>query len=221
MTDFPLVMCLLVTYKRTELALRTIRGVQQNIDYPSLDWVIADDGSPAGHVEALVAAIGHEVSVFNAARKGVGVSMNEGARLCLEKADYILWLEDDWEITKPFDLRPCVQFLGLREDVGMVRLGYISPGISATLIAAAGQLWWKLEKGETYTFTGHAALRHRRFIDAYLPYQEGISPGETELYMCGKFNNTVGPTVAVPAWTGIWGVFGHIGGESLNNVRPE
>ena len=102
----------------------------------------------------------------------------------------------------------------------MVRLGYISPGVRGELVAGAGRLWWKLEKGPTYTFTGHASLRHRRFCAAYGDYHEGISPGEEELYMCGTFNNRPGPTVVIPAFTGEWGPFGHIGAESLNNVRP-
>jgi len=222
MTDWPLVSCLIITYKRTDLAVRTIRGVKEKLDYPNVGWVIADDGSPDGHVEALMEAIGHDVAVVNANRKGVGVSMNAGAAKCLEFGNYILWLEDDWELQQPFDLKPCVQIMEERENIGMVRLGYMSPGIEGQLISAADRLWWKLKKNsDTYVFSGHASLRHRRFISAYLPYAEGLAPGETELYMCGTFNNKEGPDIVIPCWTGQWGVFAHIGGESLNCVKPE
>jgi hypothetical protein len=223
MTEWPLVVALLVTYKRTELALRTVRGVKAFLDYPRdrLAWHIADDGSPVEHVNALLAECGAGVTMTNAKRRGVGVSMNLGMAAALKRADYILWLEDDWELERPFDLRSCVKMLAETPDVGMVRLGYLSPGIWGEMIAGAGRLWWKLSKGSTYTFVGHASLRHRRFHDAYGAYPEGLAPGATELHACGWFNGHEGPTVAVPAWTGEWGPFAHIGGESLKDVQPE
>lgn len=221
MSEWPLVKVLLITYKRTDLACRTIQGVKQYVKYPSLSWHIADDGSPPEHIAALKQAIGEDVPTTNAERKGVGRSMNLGMRECLLHAEFILWLEDDWEICEEFNLEPCVQAMIERTHIGMARLGYLSPGLEAELISAAGHLFWRLKKGPTYTFTGHASLRHKRFCEAYGPYQEGLAPGETELYMCGTVNNKPGPDVVVPSWIGEWGVFGHIGGESLNNVKPE
>lgn len=223
MTDWPLVVALLITYKRTNLAVRTIEGVQNNLVYPKdrLSWHVADDGSPAEHKDLLLRLCGEGTSYTNAERKGVGRSMNLGMQAALQRADYILWLEDDWELTQQFDLRPCVQLLEESQDLGMVRLGYISPGISGKLVSGAGRLWWRLQKGETYTFTGHASLRHKRFCQVYGAYHEGLTAGETELWYCGKVNGTIGPDVVVPAFTGEWGAFGHIGGESLKDVRPE
>ncbi len=221
MTDWPLIVAMLVTYKRTEVAVRTVRGVMEHLQYPRLEWHVADDGSDPAHLQAIAEAIGDTpVSWSNAARGGVGRSMNLGMAECLRRADYILWLEDDWELQAPFDLRPCVQALATEPSIGMVRLGYISPGIRGCLVGIAGRLYWMLDKGPTYTFTGHASLRHRRFCEAYGPYREGLAPGATELYMCGTFNNRQGPAVVVPAWTGEWGPFGHIGAESLKDVVP-
>ena len=77
------------------------------------------------------------------------------------------------------------------------------------------------QKGERHLrFHWTCGLRHRRFIEAYQPYPEGLTPGETELWMCGRFNGVSGPDIALPMDTGQWGAFGHIGGESLNGVRP-
>ncbi len=222
MTDWPLVVIMLITYMRTDLAVRTVKGVKEKLAYPNLGWHIADDGSTKEHIEALFEAIGQPVPVTNANRKGVGRSMNLGMRECLLRGSYILWLEDDWELVRPLELWPCVQLLGQVEDIGMVRLGYISPGLRGQLISHADRLWWKLEKtGFHYVFAGHASLRHAKFVAAYGNYREGLTPGETELYMCSQFNDTPGPTVALPCDGGAWGYFAHIGGESLNNVRPE
>jgi hypothetical protein len=212
---------MLVTYKRTDVAVRTVRGVMDNLTYPRLEWHVADDGSDPAHLAAIAEAIGDvRTSWSNAERGGVGRSMNRGMAECLRRADYILWLEDDWECQQPFDLTPCVQVLNDVGEAGMVRLAYISPGIEGTLVGWAGRLWWRLSKGPTYTFTGHASLRHRRFCEAYGEYREDLPPGATELYMCGTFNNRQGPSVILPAWTGEWGPFSHIGSESLKDVAP-
>lgn len=220
MNDWPLVVALLVTYKRTELAVRTVLGVRRYLDYPNIVWHVTDDGSSEEHVKAIQTAIDVGCGFTNANRRGVGVSQNMGMDAALLRADYILWLEDDWELTAPFDLRPCVQLLAENDALGMVRLGYISPGIRGELIAGAGRLWWQLEKGPTYTFTGHASLRHRRFCEAYGHYVEGLAPGATELHYCGTVNGRPGPAIVVPAFTGEWGPFGHIGCESLKDVMP-
>lgn len=221
--DWPRVAVLVITYKRTTLAARTIEGVLKYLCYPSdkLTWHIADDGSPDNHVSTLLKLLsGYEVTVSNAARRGVGASMNVGAAECLKRADYILWLEDDWELTTHFDLKPCIEIINRNDTIGMVRLGYISAGIVGKLVSDAGHLWWMLDKGPQYTFTGHASLRHRRFLNAYMPYREDLSPGATELHMCGTYNNKPGPAIVVPAWTGEYGAFSHIGGESLKDVEP-
>lgn len=222
MTECPPVIVLIVTYKRLDLAIRTIQGVKAFCGYPNIGFHIADDGSGPEHINSLIEAIGptYSITVSDAKRTGVGVSMNMGIRDCLQRADFWLHLEDDWELTAPFDLTECVRLLQEREDIGMIRLGYISAELEGQVISSAGRLWWKLKKGPTYTFAGHASLRHRRFAEAYGPYPTGLTPGETELWMCGKFNGTEGPTVALPAWTGEWGPFGHIGTDSLKDVVP-
>ena len=98
------------------------------------------------------------------------------------------------------------------ERIGMVRLGRLSGGIKAETIGGADKVWWLLEKGsDTYVFSGNAALRHRRFFEAYGPYPSGLHPGQTELWYCGKFNETSGPAIVWPAWLNTEETFQHIG----------
>ncbi len=60
-------------------------------------------------------------------------------------------------------------------------------------------------------FSGNAALRHRRFHDAYGQYKVGLQPGQTELWYCGRFNAKEGPDILWPAWQTYDRTFQHIG----------
>ncbi len=217
---------LIITYERTEIAIRTIQALKRNLqcDPSKLYFHLADDGSQKQHIRALIDEIHtfcpNRVSVTVAQRRGVGVSMNLGQQACFNKTENILWLEDDWELQYPLDPNLYMEVLNNNKDIGMIRLGYISPGIKGELTSYNGRLWWKLAKGPTYTFTGHAAFRHQRFFKAYGKYQHNLTPGETELYMCGTFNNTKGPDILLPAWTGEWGAFAHIGSLSFKDSKP-
>ncbi len=214
MTEWPEVAILIITYRRLTLALEQIRSIKEFLDYPKLSWHIADDGSGFEYVRELCRAIGpdYEITHTDANRGGVGTNMNHGVNAVLERTDYWLHLEDDWALRYPMDLKPCVQALAENDDIGMIRLGRLTAGIEATTIAMADKMWWKMKKGsDTYVFTGNAALRHRRFFDAYGPYKEKLTPGRTELTMCDQFNRKQGPSIAWPAWLNIDEMFFHIG----------
>lgn len=201
--EYPLVVALIITYRRLPLALATIRAVKQYIDYPNLGFHIADDGSGQEYTDTLRREIGddYHVTLTDSRRGGVGMNMNMGIDSCLQRADMWLHLEDDWELRQPLDLRPCVQMLLENESIGMIRLGYISPGVTGELVSAAGKLWWKLHKNsDTFVYTGHAALKHRRFFNTYQYFAEGIPPGLTEIDYCSRFNSNGGPEIVWPAW---------------------
>ncbi len=215
MNDWPPVIALIVTYRRLDLALATIRSVLDHVDYPNIGFHIADDGSGEDYVKKLLAEIGGSYSVVTtdaAQQGGVGLSMNMGIKAVLTRADYWLHLEDDWVLPGPLDLRPCVQVMAEDDTVGMVRLGRLSAGLEAESYSGAGKLWWRLKRGsDTYVFSGNAALRHRRFHDAYGPYKAKLHPGQTELWYCDRFNRREGPDILWPAWMTYEETFQHIG----------
>ncbi len=73
-------------------------------------------------------------------------------------------------------------------------------------------MWWRMRPGsDTYVFSGNAALRHRRFHEAYGPYNEKLTPGRTELWYCDRFTRTEGPSIVWPAWINTDEAFFHIG----------
>jgi len=216
-SDYPPVIVLIVTYRRLELALATIRSIKQYLDYSNIGFHIADDGSGKEYVGKLYQEIGptYSVTASDAGRGGVGVNMNMGIDSILGKpheADFWLHLEDDWVLRNHLDLAPCVRLLEEDKRIGMVRLGRLSGGIKGETIGGADKVWWLLEKGsDTYVFSGNAALRHRRFFEAYGPYPRGLHPGQTELWYCDKFSQTSGPAIAWPAWLNTEETFFHIG----------
>ncbi len=214
MKEWPEVVALVITYRRKELALREIASIKEYLDYPNLSWHIADDGSGYDYVAALCQEIGPDyvVSHTDTHGKGVGANMNTGMDAVLQRADLWLHLEDDWILRSPMDLKPCVQALVEHEDIGMIRLGRLTAGIEGETFPMADRMWWRMKKGsDTYVFTGNAALRHRRFFDAYGSYKEGLTPGSTELTMCDRFTKKPGPDIVWPAWLNIDEMFFHIG----------
>ena len=213
-TLYPPVIILIITYRRLRLAVETINSVKANLIYPNIGFHIADDGSGPEYVSALREAIGntYSITVSDSKRGGVGKNMNLGIAAVLERANLWMHIEDDWILSEPLDLLPCVQLLTDDETVGMVRLGRLSAGLSGETMAGANKLWWRLKKdSNTYVFSGNAALRHRRFHSHYGPYKKGLMPGQTELAYCNKFNTAPGPDIVWPAWLNTEQTFAHLG----------
>jgi len=213
--DYPPVIALIITYERTHLAVETIKSVKEKVIYPNIGFHIADDGSSPEHIERLLHEIGgsYSVEISNAQRGGVGRSMNLGIEAALKRADLWLHLEDDWVLPAPLDLKPHVDLLMQNGNIGMVRLGRLSAGITAkTIPGLNGECWWELRRAsDTYVFSGNASLRHRRFHDAYGPYREGLPPGRTELWYCDRFNRGKGPEIVWPSFLSTKEMFVHIG----------
>jgi len=226
MTHYPLVIALIITYERTDVAKQAIRGIKERIQYPNLGFHIADDGSNGDHIQKLTEEIGpdYEVSTSNTGGHSVGKSMNEGIARCLERADMWLHWEDDWVPNMDIELFPCVRLLQENEQVGMVRLGRLSEGLHGRVIVGGDRLWWLLDKSkDQWAWTGHAALRHRRFHEAYGIYREGYTPGITELGYQDSFNANGGPDIVWPAWLR-YDICDHIGDgysyrEAIENRR--
>jgi glycosyltransferase involved in cell wall biosynthesis len=225
MTDIPAVYIILTTYRRTHLALRTIAGIKENLLYQNIGWAVADDGSSDEEVDQLVSAIGetNHLWVYKSSHKGTGHNMNVALQHVWDiGGDLTIMLEDDWVLRNQMDLRPYVDVLTKHPQHGMIRFGYISEGVSGTLIKEEGRLYWKLtDHNYTYNYVGHPSLRSRNYYKAYGKYTEGLTPGQTELAACGAFNSQSGPNILIPADSGWYGFFAHCGSESLADVEPE
>lgn len=222
MDELPRLAIAMVTYKRTDEALRTIRGVSENLVYPNelIGWFVGDDGSEKAHSNALILEIartshGRLMNYHNERFTPMtGRGWNRVLGLGYQYSDFVLWLEDDWELTKPFFIEPYIRMLMEREDVGLVRLGHLAVGSDVHIVGHNGVHYLKYLKSTQYAYSGNPQIRHARYVKHYGWYATDKNPGEIELDYDARFREFPGgPEIWRPADIPGWGVFGHIGTE--------
>lgn len=211
----------LLTYKRTAYAVRTVAAVGKNLQYPEWGWYVSDDGSDSEHHNAVWAEVELTARPLHAHHNGAisyGAGANQGLEEAFKHGQLVLMLEDDWELSRPLDIWKWAALLMERPDIGMVRMGYLNVGLNASLIGHNGSLYWMLDDEaskhhSSFAFAGHPALIHRRFFEAYGGYPERWQPGDTELRMCWQIASQTGPAIVWPVELGAAGPWAHIGGE--------
>lgn len=223
MTDLPNLAIVLVTYKRTSLAVETVRSLSMNLGYPKelRQWYVADDGSPAEHVRAITDELElHKEKLYGFHNEKFGTGYNAGAgwnRGLLAGhmiSPIVLFMEDDWRLKREFDIVPFVKLLEEREDIGLVRLGHLAVGNIVEINGYAGVHYFEYMRGRQYCYAGNPHLRHRRFSEAYGMFAEDLNPGEMELAVDAAFQaDPDGPKIWRPADIPGWGIFDHIGTE--------
>ena len=225
MVALPNIAIVFMTYKRTEYALRTIRAACKYLRYQQeLVWYVADDGSPnESHLRSILDELSTtrcNLAGFHSRKLSYGGSANKAWTYLSAHGSTPLtfWLEDDWELNQELDLTPYAQVLIDHDEIGMIRMGYLSQYLSGVTLGYNGHLFWRLDReptdGASPVFTGHPSLRHDRYRRAYGQYPEGLNPGDTELGYAHAFRVAqFGPHILWPAMAGQWGWFDHIGEE--------
>lgn len=221
MTDTPPLSIVLLTYKRTEYALRTIRALSKYLGYEKelRGWYIADDGTPPedGHIETLLnelrkkdeKLIGYHSQRYS---PNTGIGWNKGLGIAHQHSDFVLFLEDDWVLKTKLDIHPYVQLLCEREDVAMVRLGHLPVNSIVETVGHGGIHYLKYLRERQYAYSGNPHIRHARLVKSYGWFSEDeLNPGELELNYDGRFRSQEGPDIWRPADIPGWGIFDHIG----------
>lgn len=224
--ELPVVVVNLLTKNRTELAVRTIHQCLRHLKYEGkLVWALSDNGSEPGHVQKLLNTIPQGMMLAGTVRDGtIGECWNTGLRYIFMRAEYYIRLEDDMCLKADLDITRYVKVMMTNERVGMVRLGqmvidleFISEKFRiATHIGFEEDVFLMVEKTMPYCFSGHPALIHRRFHEAYGYYPErAMSAGELEIAMDQQVREVKkGPGIYFP-WDlgmfGTWGAWDHVG----------
>lgn len=216
----PTICIVLLTYLRTDLALRTIQGVVENLDYPNRTWYIADDGSPLEHLNTLLKELkdkGESVYAYHNENFGKRPFCGRGWNHALTRAhnlsDFVLWLEDDWHLDVKLDLRPYVRLMLERPDAGMVSMRGLSTGLRLEVDGHRGIHYLKvLREGSRHSmaYSGNPLLRHVRFME-YGLFSTIDTPGDIEVDYDNRYRGHHGPDIFRPAWMNGWGIWGHIG----------
>lgn len=203
----------LLTYNRLEYAKRTLRSTMKHLKGKNLVLHIADDGSPAGYADELNLIVDedlntnisggkivyHHVTRSNSEHKGYGANYNLALQTIHQDgyADYVLFLEDDWILSRDLDLDNLVAIMDNNPGIGCIRMGYL--GFTDTLLGKVskyrtaddpdgwGHIWLDLlpSSAEKHVFAGHPRLERRSWTKALGVWPEGLLPGETELAVCG------------------------------------
>lgn len=243
MTDLPNLAILLQSYNRPDCAIRTINGIVDNLGYNGeIAWYLADDGSEKGSFENILNALrgrGQAILGYYNDRlyPFTATGWNKGLGICYQFSNYVLVMEDDWELSGnfdmnpenhpgkfnispymvggKFDIHPYIEMLSQREDVGMVRLGGLAVGNTVEIVGHNGHHYLKYLRDRSYAFSGNPSIRHARFVRSYGWYDESgpRNPGELELAYDWKFRHTLGPDIWRPSDIPGWGIFHHIGRE--------
>lgn len=221
----PKLYILLLTYAeapdspRASYAEKTLRTTLGNLKYSGPVSVhIADDGSPQEHRERLADIAGgysrvQGVTVTNAERRGYGASYNLATQVIHNWADIVLPLEDDWELPKStLSLDNHVQTL-MDGPIRCIRLGYLgfNDDLRGTLGIVNGEtyLLFDPDSREHHVAAGHPRIETVQFEREIGPWVEGVDPGMTEHFWCGRHAARTG--VAWVMGSPLDGYFKHIG----------
>lgn len=226
MTSPNLAICI-ATYKRTEVALKTIRSTCENLCYPKENrgWYIADDGSPQDHMTSIFELLeknNERIIGFHSARirnegeedtHNAGKGWNKGLGICHQFSDYVLWLEDDWNLDETLDITRHMRILSDREDVGAITYRILSAGADVHTVGCNGEMFLQYMESTQYAYSGNPYIRHARFTKAYGWFAEDRNPGNIELHMDDQYRLNTGPWIWRPAGISVWGAWKHIGTE--------
>lgn len=196
--DARLAICLL-TYKRTEYATRALKSTLRNLRREGVDVHvhIADDGSIESHVNHLV-GIAEEfgftrdsnLTTSNAERGGYGKNVNLAMQVLHNISDYILMLEDDWELVDELCIDEYIRDMESTNLVGCVRMGYLSftQPLRGQVLKLNDRGYLLLDPGspEPHVFAGHPRLEKVSYQRGVGAWPEGLTPGETEFVVAHK-----------------------------------
>lgn len=181
----------LLTYNRLEYAQTTLVSTLANLKTgEELFLHIASDGDSEDYLSNLRGLAEHylepdHITVSNVNRLGYGASYNAATQVVhsLPNVEFVLPLEDDWDLRRTLDIEPILQVL--RDRVfGCVRMGYIgyTQQLRCSFVSHTNYHWLALdsESPEPHVFAGHPRIETVAWQRSVGPWPQGLQPGQTE-----------------------------------------
>lgn len=219
----------LFTYERTDYARETLIALapKLHVAYPLETRLhIADDGSRPEHREEL-RELGERwfpgrVTISNSERGGYGANYNAATMIVHELSDYVLAIEDDWELTRPLDVDDLIEDMQAEPRIGCLRLGYIgyTQPLRAEFMEVRGKHYLALdpESPEPHVFSGHPRLESVAWQRDVGLWPEGLSPGATEFEVAHRpeaRTDVAWPIDLIPPRGGLFNHIGSIRSEDI------
>lgn len=137
MSDNPLVSILIIHYNRLHTLQECIRFARANIRYPNLEFIIADDGSPAD-VQAAIKLLPFDKFILSEKNAGLGANTNHGIAAC--SGEYIFQIQDDHFILPGFEdyVEKAIMVLQKEKNKGIIRSLINKDFTSYTMSSANG-----------------------------------------------------------------------------------
>lgn len=186
----PDIAVLIPTYNRKKILSQSIDLLQKNLKYEGQVLIlIGDDSDERAYAfdNAIVQQYPHGIFSFkNEPRLGLGANLNMllGKAVSDFKTDYVIQMDDDHWLIKPFDITPHVQKLIEDPTAGCIRLMHVA---GHRYRATLDNLYWRIdwESPEVYIASNRPHLKSiSRFHETYGYYTEGLKLGLTEETFC-------------------------------------
>lgn len=202
-TQFPAVTILICTYNRPDEIRATMEALIDNLAYPNVRVLISDDSTPGRYLSSLkrLKAFKHWPTTFVSTEQNAGWGANVNNGLKHVDTDYVFFLEDDYVLTTPLDLRVGVALMEAKADLlGMVRyratagehmvlhqfeadITGLIPDFHEHHAYVPGRVTYlQLDSGSPslWLYSHGPHLKHKRFHVFYGAYPEGLKLGQTE-----------------------------------------
>jgi hypothetical protein len=192
-----------IEHPRHQYALMALTSLALRLSFSEgeLLWHIADDGSPPEHIVALRDLLrelrpkpldewepGTYPTISVSHRQGYGGNWNAATQQTHQLGEYVLPIEEDWELRKDFDISDMVRAMDEDDRIRCIRLGYLgwTNNLNGDLIQSAGQtfLLFNPNSTENHVMAGHPRLETVDFEKKIGPWPEKLGAGFTELTVC-------------------------------------
>lgn len=210
----PIIAIQICTYNRYDEIRATLEALQQYLIYPEdrIRLYICDDSSPDNYLSRLkrlkIFKKWSTIFISTSSNSGWGANVNNGLREIPE--DIIFFLEDDYVLTRPLDLRVGVSILQSLSHIGMIRYRGTSGDrmlfhqfeatidveeeyreATSQVFNRAAYLQIDRASPTVYLYSHGPHLKHRSFHDSLGLYDEGLRLGETEERFAHKVKNAM------------------------------
>lgn len=192
-----------IAQNRLESAERMLSSIEKYLEYPNYSWHIADDGSEKWYQDKFKALfVGREYTFTDTKANGnIGLNLNMGMRVALQKTDFVLHWSDDIVLERALDIRPCVVLLRDHDDVGIVSLRCGHHTLDTLRTEYDKAMWHVILHSPRAQFIciTSLTLMHRRSWDYYGPYPEGLRIDIMQREMTWRYRNFGdGPKIVAP-----------------------